>query len=454
MAEKILNTRVLQKTDLAANWKSNNPVLKAGEIGCESDTHKVKIGDGKTSWNSLSYVVSQNAETRYKEIISRGENLIINGNGFLGDNTNFSSLIFDGANANGSPGSFTQQLGKKNTYRTDDFFPITPSSTYEFTVDFKTVGKSHMYTFLGFYDVDKREITAPMHMYMPGTLTTLTQPLNNGDTVIHLANLDNWQVGSNVPNYRRSIIIWNYKNSFGYLYPEQTYSRNYHDNLYEATNSAAVNKSSKTITLKNPWAYGAVPAGTKISQGSSGGTFKYGWHGYLTDADWASYPAVYAGTDYSGGNRTGKFPPGTAYAKVGFLWNYDNNPNAQTWVTNISVREIRSQALTANKVSKPLVIQSANSDIIFDGSTQTNIAVSSSTASKVTNVGKPTNLKFTYTESSQNLSIIPEIGVAPTVSNVNVIGGISKADFTTLEEPIDYSTEGPMLEEGELCDGK
>jgi hypothetical protein len=41
----------------AALWASSNPVLAAGEFGYETDTNKGKIGNGTTSWNSLSYVV-------------------------------------------------------------------------------------------------------------------------------------------------------------------------------------------------------------------------------------------------------------------------------------------------------------------------------------------------------------------------------------------------------------
>lgn len=43
----------------AAQWASQNPVLNAGEPGFESDTAKLKIGDGVTTWNSLSYFVGQ-----------------------------------------------------------------------------------------------------------------------------------------------------------------------------------------------------------------------------------------------------------------------------------------------------------------------------------------------------------------------------------------------------------
>jgi hypothetical protein len=43
------------RRDTAANWTSADPVLASGEIGIETDTVKVKIGDGTTAWTSLSY---------------------------------------------------------------------------------------------------------------------------------------------------------------------------------------------------------------------------------------------------------------------------------------------------------------------------------------------------------------------------------------------------------------
>ena len=44
-----------QRRDTAANWTSANPTLLAGEIGIESDTNKIKLGTGSTSWTSLGY---------------------------------------------------------------------------------------------------------------------------------------------------------------------------------------------------------------------------------------------------------------------------------------------------------------------------------------------------------------------------------------------------------------
>lgn len=46
------------KRGTAAAWTSANPTLNAGEIGFESDTKKMKVGDGSTAWTSLSYTAT------------------------------------------------------------------------------------------------------------------------------------------------------------------------------------------------------------------------------------------------------------------------------------------------------------------------------------------------------------------------------------------------------------
>ena len=52
-------TKLQIRRDTAANWTSANPTLSAGEFGFETDTYKLKIGDGSTAWNSLNYYDDQ-----------------------------------------------------------------------------------------------------------------------------------------------------------------------------------------------------------------------------------------------------------------------------------------------------------------------------------------------------------------------------------------------------------
>lgn len=43
------------RRDTSTNWTSANPILAQGELGLETNTNKIKIGNGTTAWNSLNY---------------------------------------------------------------------------------------------------------------------------------------------------------------------------------------------------------------------------------------------------------------------------------------------------------------------------------------------------------------------------------------------------------------
>jgi hypothetical protein len=47
--------RIQVRRDTSANWQINNPVLLTGEMGYETNTGSLKIGDGQTDWNQLGY---------------------------------------------------------------------------------------------------------------------------------------------------------------------------------------------------------------------------------------------------------------------------------------------------------------------------------------------------------------------------------------------------------------
>lgn len=51
-------TQIQIRRGTAASWTSANPTLAAGELGFETDTNKIKCGNGSTVWNSLAYLTS------------------------------------------------------------------------------------------------------------------------------------------------------------------------------------------------------------------------------------------------------------------------------------------------------------------------------------------------------------------------------------------------------------
>lgn len=314
-------------------------------------------------------------------IQSRGENLVTNGTGLFGDNTNFSGFAFDGSDAYGSSGSFTTGT-YYTTKKTDELMPVNPDLTYLLAFYAKTnphVGARH-YSFIDCYDVDGNVIESHNHMYIAGSLTTLAQDLKDGDTVVYLTDASGWDDTTD-RKYRRSFIFWDYKNSFGYQYPPETYSR--HTTGTDTWALGAIDKQANTITLNNPWSGGLVPAGTQLSQGEFGGTFKYVAMVNVDVPDtWTRYEGKMQGTDYSGLNAGGKFPPGTAAVKIGWLVNRQVT-GGKLWLSNISFN------IDTTQLIKDIWGHSSDDDkidggLVFVGSIgATQIAAGAITAEKI-----------------------------------------------------------------------
>jgi hypothetical protein len=51
-------TQIQIRRGTASQWTSTNPTLASGEQGYETDTGKMKIGNGTTAWNSLAYAIT------------------------------------------------------------------------------------------------------------------------------------------------------------------------------------------------------------------------------------------------------------------------------------------------------------------------------------------------------------------------------------------------------------
>ena len=62
MSERITRLRIRRAT--AAAWTAANPVLLLAELGLETDTRRLKGGDGTTAWAALPYLASAPTEVR------------------------------------------------------------------------------------------------------------------------------------------------------------------------------------------------------------------------------------------------------------------------------------------------------------------------------------------------------------------------------------------------------
>lgn len=109
-----LNTRIQLRHDVKANWDDNSSVvLRAGEVGIETDTSKMKVGDGTKTWADLKYaggdaaqnfdVVPENEETDIVAItrvvgaaeLHVGDTAIVK-RVISGDKTSYTAYVYDG----------------------------------------------------------------------------------------------------------------------------------------------------------------------------------------------------------------------------------------------------------------------------------------------------------------------------------------------------------------------
>ena len=222
---------------------------------------------------------------------------------------------------------------------TTGLIPIDPNKKYEYYLDVKSNNNNAQYLIgLYEYDADLKIVLASHTHYIDGTLTTLSSDLNTGDQVVYLSDMTNWYTSSDTPYYQRGIKFWNYQDSTGYNYPENTYSYNNYNNLYLDSN---VNKTNKTITLNSPWSGPSYPAGTKLSQASDGGTFNYALAWGAGFLEWKHL----SNTSITGYNPSGTncFRYGTKFVKIFVIPNYDYaQSNVVTYVKNIIFREVNN----------------------------------------------------------------------------------------------------------------
>lgn len=259
---------------------------------------------------------------------SRGTDLVANGTGLLGDNTNFTGFTFDAADRPvGASGSFNTAPGVAGQYFVDELIPVDINKRYKLTFQAKNKGSAalgYMYGAIVPYDSDGLSFNPSYYMYLAGTDTTLAQALNVGDTVVHLTNATGWNNATGSAVYRRRIMFWDYVDGKGKLWPPHTYTRNFGSSSGTWADGA-INYTDNTITLSAPFPGPSKPAGTPVSQGNSGATLMYvsGAQNVQVPQAWTSYSGLAYGGLHSDTTlqATSMFPPATAAIKISWLVN-------------------------------------------------------------------------------------------------------------------------------------
>lgn len=81
------------RRDTAANWTSANPILAQGELGVETDTDKIKIGDGSTAWTSLGYIIDTGGYAVYADTTANFTGTLQNGGSNVLVDTDIGSTV-------------------------------------------------------------------------------------------------------------------------------------------------------------------------------------------------------------------------------------------------------------------------------------------------------------------------------------------------------------------------
>lgn len=369
------------RIDTLTTTVSNNDTTVRGMIANVQNSVTTLEGNTNSSITSLSSDVSN--------INLRGQDLVSNGLGQLQSNKYWSALAFTGMDKPAGAGSFVSSSGQ-GTVIGDEFIAVDPARAYKLAYYLRqTVAgiSSRAYGMITPYDVDKNLVLPYHYMVQANTLTTLAAPLKKGDTTMTLTSAANWYNLSNTNTHLRSAIFWNYVDGTGYAWPANTYSRNSYMDLY---NGGAIN--GNVITLKSAWNGPEIPAGTQVSNGSSGANYMYlGAVNEVIPQVWTAYSGQFNGAHTN--NLVAAYnmlPIMTAYIKIGFLLNRNdagaNNPSSRIAVGGVSLRDwsvAKDPALASATALSDLTtrVTTAEGTITSQGTSITNLNNSMTTTS-------------------------------------------------------------------------
>jgi hypothetical protein len=148
------------RRDTAANFTSANPTLSAGEWAFETDSKKVKIGDGSTAWTSLQYFAP--LPYHWATSLSALVGVVTAGN---------SAIAF--ANGNGPGAGFWYQSTAANGDTMEWTFPLD-AGTYKLTTVVTTGNNRGIVK----WQIDGADVRTGNDLYSasdtPGVITSTT----------------------------------------------------------------------------------------------------------------------------------------------------------------------------------------------------------------------------------------------------------------------------------------
>ena len=380
-------------------------------------------------WSGTGWVVTNIASTDY--VASRGTDLVTNGTGYLMNNYNFSGggFTFDPTDAPpGASGCFVAPKVKGGGVQTMEYIPVNVTKSYRVSGRIRQRGtatdaRAHIRVY--FFDSSGNRISRAWCQIRTGTATTLSAPLNPGDTTMKLVDASGWN--ASLAYYFTYINFYDYVDPNGRAWPAHTYTRNSYQPNYAQQLSAftAVDTATNTVTLRSPWTGPAKAAGTPVGQGLGGDSANFPVaNSVLPGATWdVIYSAIISGAQTSPYEYDGKFPFGTATVAIQILSNYSMGASSDPSTSDmafgaISVSDAAAAQATADAA---MTTASGKNQILWDFSDAPATASGSKTGdvwNKYQIVNNKTSILRTWTsdgtywkESALTETYLPQVNI-------------------------------------------
>lgn len=128
------------RRDTAANWTAANPTLAQGEAGYETDTGKLKMGDGATAWNALAYVTAWGGGGGGGAALSAGTQSVNTGTVVFSNSNN---ITFGMAGSSRITGSYNFNASAGTTSNNLNSLKFADSNGISFGLNASTITASH-----------------------------------------------------------------------------------------------------------------------------------------------------------------------------------------------------------------------------------------------------------------------------------------------------------------------
>jgi hypothetical protein len=183
-----VQTVIKFRRDTAANWTSTNPTLASGEPGLETDTGKIKYGDGSTAWTSLAYETADSAYNLYADVKNSSGSSITKGTPVYVSSANGTNMLIS-VSTNATEAGSSKTLGLLTTTLANNGIGrvTTQGLLAGLNTSAATIGDSVWLGVNGalLYGTANKPV-APAHMVFIGIVTRVSS--TNGEIFVRVQN--------------------------------------------------------------------------------------------------------------------------------------------------------------------------------------------------------------------------------------------------------------------------